>query len=49
MWDVFDPYAYSLDIYETVADTLDAATRTLVHEVAVLTGTRSAGSASRTA
>ncbi|MGN6743708.1 MAG: hypothetical protein ACTHJL_10485 [Amnibacterium sp.] len=49
MWDVFDPYAYSLDIYETVADTLDGATRALVHDVAVLTGTRSAGSASRSA
>lgn len=49
MWDVFDPYAYSLDIYETVAETLDGATHALVHRIAVLTGTRSASSASRSA
>jgi len=49
VWDVFDPYAYSLDVYETVAETLEGATRTLVADVAVLTGTRSASGASRTA
>ena len=48
-WDVFDPYGYSLDIHETVAAMLDAATHALVGEVAVLTGTRAAVGASRTA
>lgn len=48
-WDLFDPYAYSLDIYEKVAETIDMATHTLVGEVAVLTGTRSVAGASRTA
>ncbi|HEY8319576.1 MAG TPA: hypothetical protein VIG76_12165 [Amnibacterium sp.] len=48
-WDVFDPYAYSLDIHETVAAMLDAATHALVGEIAVLTGTRAAVGASRTA
>lgn len=48
-WDVFDPYAYSLDIYETVAATIEAATHALVADVAVLTGTRGGSSASRTA
>ena len=48
-WDVFDPYGYSLDIHETVAATLDAATHALVGGIAVLTGTRAAVGASRTA
>jgi protein-tyrosine phosphatase len=48
-WDVFDPYAYSLDIYETVATTLEHAAHALVADVAVLTGTRGSSSASRTA
>jgi protein-tyrosine phosphatase len=47
-WDVFDPYAYSLDLYETVAEALDGVARALVADVAVMTGAR-AGSASRTA
>ncbi len=48
-WDVFDPYGYSLDIHETVAATLDSATHALVGGIAVLTGTRAAVGASRTA
>jgi hypothetical protein len=48
-WDLFDPYAYSLDIYETVGATVEAATHVLVGNIAVLTGTRSAAGASRSA
>lgn len=48
-WDLFDPYAYSLDIYETVAAAIESATHALVSDVAVLTGARTAGTASRTA
>lgn len=48
-WDLFDPYAYSLDIYETVAGTIEGAAHALVADVAVLTGTRGSSSASRTA
>jgi protein-tyrosine phosphatase len=45
-WDLFDPYAYSLDIYETVAAALEAASHALVSDIAVITGARG-GSASR--
>jgi protein-tyrosine phosphatase len=48
-WDVFDPYAYSLDIYETVATALEAASHSLVSDIAILTGTRSGSRASRSA
>jgi protein-tyrosine phosphatase len=48
-WDVFDPYAYSLDIHETVAATIEAAVHGLAGDIAVLTGTRGSSSASRTA
>ena len=47
-WDLFDPYAYSLDVYETVASALDGAARAFVSDVAVVTGARG-GSAWRTA
>ncbi len=49
-WDLFDPYAYSLDIHETVAGIVDTACTSLVHNFAVLTGARgSRASSSRTA
>jgi protein-tyrosine phosphatase len=48
-WDLFDPYAYSLDIYETVAAALEAASHALVSDIAILTGARGGGRASRTA
>jgi protein-tyrosine phosphatase len=48
-WDLFDPYAYSLDIYETVAATIESAVHSLVSDVAVLTGARGSHKASQTA
>jgi len=48
-WDLFDPYAYSLDVYETVATALDETARALVADVATMTGAPRGGSASRTA
>ena len=48
-WDLFDPYAYSLDVYETVAAAIDAAAHALVGDIAVMTGARSGQNASRTA
>ena len=48
-WDLFDPYAYSLDVYETVAAAIDAAAQALVGDIAVMTGARAGAGASRTA
>jgi protein-tyrosine phosphatase len=48
-WDLFDPYAYSLDIYETVAAALEAASHALISDIAIVTGARGGSGASRTA
>ena len=49
LWDLFDPYAYSLEIYETVATALEAASHALVSDIAILTGAGGGQSAYRSA
>ncbi|MGN6443950.1 arsenate reductase/protein-tyrosine-phosphatase family protein [Amnibacterium sp.] len=48
-WDLFDPYAYSLDVYESVAAVVEDVVRTLTGDVARITGGRPSAATSRTA